>query len=67
MATYTYWSGTEAQQHEARMTACRERREQYPDDECDGDGSCTECTFDMQDALRITKADYDRIVRGEEV
>lgn len=58
MSGFIEWRGTEAQQHRERMKACRERREQYPDDECDGDGSCAECEMDMVEALetRASKA-----------
>ena len=58
-----YWRGTEDQQHDERMKACRARREAYPDDECEQDGSCAECTHDMIEALRITEAEYDEWTR----
>lgn len=44
------WVGTEAQQHEQRMKACRERCAEWGRD-CDGDGSCTDCEMDMAEAL----------------
>lgn len=48
------WEGTEAQQQAERMKACRARRRQYGQDECDDrDGSCTECEMDMAWALRL--------------
>lgn len=51
-ATRTYeWRGTEDQQHRERIRACRSRRKTYPDDDCDRDGSCTECEYDMHAAL----------------
>lgn len=49
------WEGTEDEQHAARMKVCAERRKQWPaetpDDDCDQDGSCKECTCDMADEL----------------
>lgn len=47
------WEGTEAQQHRARMKACRERRAQWGDD-CEGDGSCEECEMDMAEAMETS-------------
>lgn len=67
MSNTIYWIGTEDQQHEERMKACRERREQYPDDECDNDGSCFECTVDMWEALQVPKAVFDRAVKNGEI
>lgn len=49
------WEGTEDEQHAARMKVCAERRKRWPaetpDDDCDQDGSCEECTCDMADEL----------------
>ena len=50
------WSGSEDEQLAERMKACRERRQQWGDDECDGDGSCDECAFDMAKALEIPES-----------
>ncbi len=60
------WVGTEDQQHEERMKACLSRRKTCPDDECDEDGSCTECKYDMHEALetdasKIRRATATRI------
>ena len=47
-----YWEGTEEQEHAERMKACRERRAQWGEDDCDlKDGSRSECTHDMAEAL----------------
>lgn len=54
-----YWIGAEDQQQVERMKACRARCAQYGDDDCDKDGSCAECEFDMTEALRVTKAEYE--------
>lgn len=62
-----YWIGTEDQQHEERMKACRSRRKQWPDDECDRDGKCDECSYDMMIALRVPKAEFDRAVANGEI
>lgn len=49
--TYEWW-GSEDRQHAERMKACRERRQQYGEDDCDDrDGSCSECEQDMAEAL----------------
>lgn len=54
------WEGTEAQQQQERMKACRERCAQWgePDegDDCDGDGSCAECEMDMAEALETEES-----------
>jgi len=54
------WEGTHDQEMQERMKACRARCEQYgdPDDEddCDGDGSCAECTYDMMRALETPES-----------
>lgn len=41
------WQGTEDEQHAARMKVCTERCALYNDDDCDRDGSCSECDVDM--------------------
>jgi hypothetical protein len=47
------WSGTEDEQHRERMRACRARRAQWGEDDCEEkDGSCAECAYDMAVALR---------------
>ncbi len=54
MGSTFIWQGTERQQHDESMRACRARREKYGQDHCEEkDGSCTECLFDMQWALRV--------------
>lgn len=53
MATI-YWRGTEQEQHDARMAACRARRKHWGEDDCEAkDGSCDECTSDMAAALAV--------------
>lgn len=48
------WSGTEEQQYQARMKACRSRRKQHGERVCpEKDGSCTECEMDMAFILRV--------------
>lgn len=49
------WEGTDDEQHAALMKVCAERRKRWPaetpDEDCDQDGSCEECTCDMADEL----------------
>lgn len=63
-----YWRGTEDQQHAERIKACRARRKAYPELGCaDMDGSCSECSYDMAMALRISEQEYMRRLNNGEV
>ena len=46
------WS--EDEEDAERLLACASRRKKYGDEncECDEDGSCVECEYDMQDVLK---------------
>lgn len=55
-----YWIGTEDEQHIARMKACKARRKEWGEDDCDEkDGSCAECEMDMAYDLRVTKEQWE--------
>lgn len=55
------WSGTEDEQHAVRLKVCKERCALYNDDDCDRDGSCSECDYDMAEELE-TRASLRRRV-----
>ena len=55
------WEGSDDEQHRARLRACRERLKQWGDDgECNRDGQCDDCAFDMADALETAASKAHR-------